>query len=418
MTKLSALALSCLSLAVTGPVQAMPTDAASLKQVVQTRYAGNANAYAEDEAKDLKEMACKGRIDLLQALLDDGLKPADLSLRTNYPALKCALDKKNAEAFSLLLTPDGLADWENGCAGHYGCWMPLRSAIQTNDYASVRAVLESGAHYFWEHKDYLILSREEHLLLAASTAMKDAKEEAQRAFTDAGFGHILEAARSKNNVRYIENRVDAADGGGGGGLLGGIVGLAAGAAIGGASGKGMMLSGGLNALDGGDDGQPSKAPPPLSLETGRARLGIGFERKRTPVHGIGVLLVQEGSPAEHAGLQKGDIVTHIAGEPVATRASVYVATHKAAGTKTYEVSYVRDGAARKTIFGLPAPAPMDPSPSPQTQDATASAPQAGSLLKTLEKLGDLRDRGILSEDEFQQLKARALDAGGITDDAQ
>lgn len=417
--KLAVLA-AALSLAISQSANAFPQDTAALKQVVDGQYGGNANAYAEAEQNDLKRMACEGRAGLLQALIDQGLALSELSYPAHYQALKCALEKKQTDAFILLLTPHVISDWEDRCAGNYGCWMPLRSVIQKDDYTSVRAVLENGPHYFFEHKDFLTLTREEHLVLAARTAIDDAKDESQRAFIDAGFGNLLEAARNKRNIKYIDQRTDEAGGGGiGGGLLGGIAGIAGGAAIGGSVGTGIMARSGLETLDSKGAATREQALPPLKLESGRAQLGFRYMQQREPTRAILIDEIMAGSSSERAGLMKGDIITHIAGTSVASRGSIYVATRKANAQESYEVRYLRKDTPMTALFGqaaqarAPAFAPTDTAEATALAEPTlapAAGSNTGSTLQELEKLADLHDRGVLSEEEFRQMKARILGA--------
>lgn len=411
-----------ISLVQVSPARAMPEDVSSLKQLVATQYGGNAQTYAEVEAKDFREMGCDGRTDLLHALVDEGLDLATLTPNVHYKALKCAIDKKQVEATLLLMTPDIISWWENGCAGNYGCWMPLRDAIQKDDYRTVRAMLESGAHYFWEHEDYLPLTREESLVLAAETARNDAKDEAQRAFVDAGMGHILAASQDKAKLQYIEQRWKTAKGGGGGvgagGMMAGLLGGAVSIASGGAVAAGSALAGGYALLDSGSDGDeraPVKGLAPLDLATGRKSLGFAFVLTSGATRGLEVKKVMPDTLSARAGLASGDIVTHVGGVPTTSRAATYVATHAVLDEETFSVRYLREGTAREATFGLPAGlAPQLAAETATETEAlattatTATALASDQTLAQLERLADLRDRDLLSEEEFQTLKGRIL----------
>ena len=58
------------------------------------------------------------------------------------------------------------------------------------------------------------------------------------------------------------------------------------------------------------------------------------------------------------------------------------------------------------------PAPVrDPTPA-RTDPSPQSSSQTAELLDYLERLGKLRDSGVLTEDEFQAQKARLLRAAG------
>ncbi|MGO9887985.1 MAG: SHOCT domain-containing protein [Solirubrobacteraceae bacterium] len=61
-------------------------------------------------------------------------------------------------------------------------------------------------------------------------------------------------------------------------------------------------------------------------------------------------------------------------------------------------------AAEPAAVGDPDPAQIDPSP--------PISPQTAELLDYLERLGKLRNSGVLTEDEFQAQKARLLRAAG------
>lgn len=393
----------------------MPDDVTSLRQVIASQYGGNAQTYAEVEHKTFREMGCDGKIELLRALVEGGLDMATLSPPVHSGAFRCSIEKKQTEATLLLMTPGIITWWEDRCAGVYGCWMPLRLAIQQDDYRTVRRMLESGVHYFWEHKDYLPLTREENLVLAAETARKDAKDESQRAFVDAGFGHLLAASQDKAKLSYIKQRLKAAKGkrgNGGGGMLMGLLGGAVGFASGGATAAGTALAGSYALLDSGlseDERTTTPNLKPLPLETGRRSLGFSYLPSVGDTPGVKVENVLEDTLSARAGLMQGDIVTHIDGVATTSRAEIYVATHRVLDKEMFVVRYVRAGKAQEASFGssTASVAQIGAEVAPAVE---AGSPASGSaqVLAELERLAELRDRDLLSEEEFQALKARIL----------
>ena len=105
------------------------------------------------------------------------------------------------------------------------------------------------------------------------------------------------------------------------------------------------------------------------------------------------------------------VADDIGGLPVASRGSFYVATERLFGSDEFEVEYVRDGATESVVFGRDR---LDKANAPTEVAGSDGSAEAGSgdmasRLEELEKLGDLRDRGILSEEEFASMKARILE---------
>lgn len=403
--KLSLLAASASLLFATG-AQAMPDDVAEMRQIIATEFGGDVKAYVEEESKDFRKMGCEGRLDLLQALLDDGLVLNDLSYRTHMGATSCAMRKEEPAAFKLLLTPDRMTEWEMAYFDE-NVMSPLQYAIYENEYGLVRTMLENGVHQAFNDDDYAVLTREEQLLLVANWANDAGKEHALRAFRDAGFEHILAAAQNKANVQFIRTRLGKG-GGGGGGLFRTIAGGVAGAYLGGSTGAALgILEAGTSGADEKVEIDPTK---PLPIPTNRAELGIMFQHVDVPRRGLEIQGIAEGKAASFTDLVKGDIIVAIGGMPVATRGSLYVATERLVDAEQFEVEYLRDGEIGTTIFGLPQPQPeiAEASALPVESQSVSAASGEDSTLAELERLADLRDRGVLTEEEFTEMKARIL----------
>jgi len=284
-------------------------------------------------------------------------------------------------------------------------------SINWDDYDRVRIWLQNGAHDWDNDSEYLTLTREEHLLLAAHEAIDDKKEDAIRAFQDAGFGYLIEAARNEQNVRYVRQRIG--QDGAGGGLFRGLATMAAGRALGGTQGAILetMATRSLSS-DGSEDNQ-AVAGGPLPLPTGRAELGAQLDLTRQPQGGLRIAAVAVDGPAQTAGLMAGDVITRIAGVPVNSRGSFYVATENAVDLDTFEIVYRREGTEQTLQFDPSARVATAASDEQAKAREVAESGQAvisdtEAKLAELERLGDLRDRGILSEEEFEAMKAKIL----------
>lgn len=392
------------------PAQAMPKTVEALQETIRAQYGGDANAYVEAKKKHFRKIACKGRVDLLEALYDAGLVLVDVPQRIRWLGFRCAFDKGQMAALKLILTPDVLTAHERSELGEKYEATLLDIAIYWNSYDRVRFLLETGVHTFANDKKAQALTREEHLLLAADRAIDLKKDDAIRAFRDAGFGHIVDAARNEANVRYVFARAGK---GKGGGLLRGVATIAAGTALGGTQGAILSTMGGAKALQRDRDAKAQQGSGPLLLATNRADLDSALSEVSGPQRGLKVAAIEPGGAGARAGLAIGDVITDIAGQPVASRGSFYVATHQAAKAQAFEVRYLRDGASYTATFGpqaLDAKAPSsDQQSGPETKTATAGTPDMASTLDELDKLGSLRDRGVLSDEEFETMKAKILE---------
>jgi len=391
---------------------AMPKSPEALRTLLDTQYNGDANAYAEQKQKDFRKMACKGRGDLIQALLDAGLDLVALSDKARYQVVSCSFERTQMEVVKLVLTPDTLSAFETYRYGEKYLSTLLGVAVYYDDYARTLVLLKNGVHAYLNDSAAGILTREEHLLLAAHEALKKRKGQSVRAFEEAGFGHIIAAARNRNNVEYVRQRIKSGSGkSGGGGLLRGIATIAAGTALGGTEGAVLSVLGAGDALDGADGStsQPQRGGP-LALATKRAPLDMALTAVAVPQRGLQVQKVLDNGVGALAGIQQGDVILRIAEIPVASRGSLYVATRKAFDAPEFDVEYLRAGKTFKTTF-RPKEAMVSAATSKQTENAAVAAPTTSNMdtmLEDLERLGNLRDRGVLTDAEFQSMKEKIL----------
>ena len=94
----------------------------------------------------------------------------------------------------------------------------------------------------------------------------------------------------------------------------------------------------------------------------RGSIGVSFQEEQStnPVvlkqlgaeHGIIIESVQPGSPASHAGLKGGDVITAVNGNPVKTGDDLVNAVTSAPVGSKVEISYVRDRKERKTSVAI------------------------------------------------------------------
>jgi hypothetical protein len=387
------------------PAHAMPRDVASLRALVAEKYGGDATLYVNTKHKHFRKMGCEGRVDLLQALLDDGLNLYELTRWPRTSFLSCAYQKAQMSALKLIATPDVITAYEQDVADDKYSATLFDIAITRDRYDRARFFLERGVHVYQNRYNKAPLTREENLLLAADSIVKKRRTEAIRAFQDAGFGHIIDAARNPANVTYVLERAGR-KGAGGGGFLRGVAGMAAGVALGGAEGAVIGAMSAKNALDGDEADQGVSVPRsgPLPLDTKRADLDAVLIPTTVPQRGLKVDEVTPGGASDRAGLAAGDVILAIAGTPVASRGSFYVATHNAAKTAAFAVRYLRDGAPFTATFQ-----PQAQEGESETKTAPSAASDMASKLDALDRLGTLRDRGVLSPGEFETMKATILE---------
>jgi S1-C subfamily serine protease len=97
-----------------------------------------------------------------------------------------------------------------------------------------------------------------------------------------------------------------------------------------------------------------------SARAGRPRLGASIAdassqvRKHPgiPERGAYVGTVRPGSPADRAGLHPGDVITALAGQPVAAADDVHRLVARLPQGRDLSLTYVRDGQEHTSLFRL------------------------------------------------------------------
>lgn len=88
---------------------ALPDTPEQLRALVDSEYAGDANAWVEAEFRgDYRTLGCRGRVDLLQALIDAGLILENVPPAATSNMLRCAYGRGHLEVFRLGLNPQAL----------------------------------------------------------------------------------------------------------------------------------------------------------------------------------------------------------------------------------------------------------------------------------------------------------------------
>jgi hypothetical protein len=152
--------------------------------------------------------------------------------------------------------------------------------------------------------------------------------------------------------------------------------------------------------------------PPGTTFPNHVMLGIGVAEAPLPKGvGLRVTSIVQGSPAEKAGVQVGDVISSVAGKRFKNINSLLDADAKAAETPTYEVELTRNGQdmkltldrAFRSPFAEIVVAKADPAPA-----VAAPVVQQASTADELAKLAALKDRGIITADEFAAQKKKLL----------
>lgn len=303
------------------PLLAAPESVAELRALIDQEYAGDPHAWAADEERDFRRLGCRGKTEMVQALLDDGLELDRLSVENHGILAHCAGWNGHTEIFRLAASQRSM-EWVNAHIFSDPNSQGFFKRIVDRDYAEVvRVGLENGL-YAWDARGDRdeTLNRDGQLLLAASQAFRDGNTASFEAFEDAGYGYLLEDARDWD-FRTELYRVSMD---GSGGFLGALAEFALGAAVGGLAGDAMMAGSALDAVsdsDAGVDSPGSRFLPYLA----------GYEGPATPA---------------------------VSAEPIG--------------------------------------------------DQEVGSNQASDKIGELERLADLRDRGVITQAEFDELKAEVL----------
>ena len=69
-------------------------------------------------------------------------------------------------------------------------------------------------------------------------------------------------------------------------------------------------------------------------------------------NGVAVVKVESNSPADKAGIKKGDIITKLAGKDTKSLAEFRYELYKHSPNDSVEVTYIRDGKEQKTKLTL------------------------------------------------------------------
>lgn len=153
--------------------------------------------------------------------------------------------------------------------------------------------------------------------------------------------------------------------------------------------------------------------PPGTTFPNHAHLGASFEE--TGGEGLRITELAAGSPGEAAGLEVGDVITRLARERIKTGADILDGMRKAVKKPTYEIELNRGGeekkieVARAYRTAVVAPDPADlPQPKPEQAPSIAQTVTPLSAADELAKFATLKDQGVITEEEFEQQKARLL----------
>lgn len=139
---------------------------------------------------------------------------------------------------------------------------------------------------------------------------------------------------------------------------------------------------------------------------------MGFQAESIADGNYRVLRVTEvtaDSPAARSGMQVGDLVTRVAGKRFKDDNDYLDALEKAANHPSYEVQVDRRGASLKLAIDRQfRPAVDDVVVANEDVDKPGQVPIAGSVADELGKLLALKEKGVLSQDEFEVEKKKLL----------
>lgn len=155
--------------------------------------------------------------------------------------------------------------------------------------------------------------------------------------------------------------------------------------------------------------------PPGTEFPNHASIDVDYEFTDQHKGGMLITEVEREGAFYLADIREGDVVVRIARERIKNNNDISDGLHKAIRDETYEVELYRDGEKMKVtvprMFREPAgPLPErviaeEPSPAPTTTIVQNEL----SVADELSKLADLMQQGIITEEEFEQQKAKLLD---------
>ncbi len=270
-------AIAAASLLVPATAHAFPETPEELRQIIASEHGGNPALYVANEEGDFRRFGCRGRADLMQALVDSGY-----SLQQTEPDLRirmfvCAIYEEESAFLQQFLTPEWMAEVEQEYVGS-GVISPLQYAVSENDYELTSALLSNEASYYHlGGRRGENLTRDGQLLLAAYRARRSNKDRSLAAFAELLDPQILAASRNDRFVELVDdtsrNRGGSSGGdSGGGGLFGGLGDLALGAALGGSSTDFLLAAAGASLLDGGGNAEDGDQPAKTTGATDSQRL--------------------------------------------------------------------------------------------------------------------------------------------------
>ena len=155
--------------------------------------------------------------------------------------------------------------------------------------------------------------------------------------------------------------------------------------------------------------------PPNTTFPNHASMNVDYEYVETPREGMLINSVEEGGAFARAGLRSGDIVHRIAGERIKDEDDTSDGLHKAMGEASFEVQFYRGGERHEV--NVPTVTRPSVGPLPVREFSSEPAPAATTIVQNelsvaeeLARFADLRDQGVLTEEEFEIQKARLLAA--------
>ena len=166
-----------------------------------------------------------------------------------------------------------------------------------------------------------------------------------------------------------------------------------------------------NSIDGFMLAAGGKYPPGTTFPN-HVVMGVGVSQTAiADGMGLSITSVQPGSAAEKAGMQIGDIVTAIAKKHFKNDGQYLDACAKAAETPTYEVAITRAGQPMTLtldrVFRPPYSEVVVAKVDPQAPIATVAIAPVDTA-DELAKLAALKDKGIITADEFAAQKKKLL----------
>jgi Short C-terminal domain len=144
---------------------------------------------------------------------------------------------------------------------------------------------------------------------------------------------------------------------------------------------------------------------------------VNADYEFTDLHGGGMLIksLEPDGAFARGGLQPGDVVTRIARERIRNNNDVSDGLHRAIRDEMFDVQFYRDGEKMKSevprVFRDAAP----PLPElvmeeePAETSSTVIVQNEFSVADELVKLADLKDKGIITQEEFERQKAKLLE---------